>query len=106
MRFEVKKTENCFSDSLTYEYRLPLSGQSFAALLDGWKVKENHTFRRPLFVADRNGVNIKGILKANVVKASFPEVRWEAEKERFERWLQSIDHCPADEAAQAVMVHT
>ena len=89
MRFEVMKTENCFADSQTYEYRLPIDGQSFAALLTDWDVKENHAFRRPLFTADKNGVNIKGILRADIVKASFPEARWEAEKEAFEAWLGS-----------------
>jgi len=90
MRFEVKKVDNCFVDSRSYEYRLPIDGQSFSALLDEWEVKENHKYRRPLFSADRAGVNVKGILKANVVKASFPECRWETEKASFERWLESL----------------
>jgi len=91
MRFEVKKVENCFADSLSFEYRTSLDGQSLSSMLRGWEVKENHKFRRPMFTADKGGVNIKGILKANIVKVSFPEGRWEAEKEDFERWLESID---------------
>jgi len=90
MQYEVKKTENCFADSRTYEYRLPLDGERFSRLLSGWgdwEISENHKFRRPLFTADRDGVNVKGILKANVIKVSFPEDRWEAEKADFERWL-------------------
>ena len=89
MRYEVKKTENCFVDSQTYEYKLPLDGQSFAALLSGWEVRENHKYRRPLFTADKDGVNIKGVLKAGVIKVSFPENGWEAEKADFESWLSS-----------------
>ena len=89
MQFEVKKSENCFADSRSYEYRLPVDGQSFSCLLDGWEIKENHKFRRPLFTADKDGLNIKGILKANTIKVSYPEDRWQVEKESFERWLES-----------------
>jgi len=90
MLFEVKKVDNCFVDSRSYEYRLPIDGQSFSALLKGWEVSENHKYRRPMFTADKGGVNVKGILKANVVKASFPESRWEAEKTDFELWLKNL----------------
>ena len=95
MRFEVKKTENCFSGAQTYEYRLPVRGQDFIALLCApaavWDVKQNHKFRRPLFTADRNGINIKGILEANVIRVSFPECRHEEEKKAFEIWLSSAE---------------
>lgn len=40
-------------------------------------------------MADRDGVNIKGALDAAVIRVSFPEMRWEAEKVAFERWLSS-----------------
>ena len=90
MLYEVKKAENCFAESRSYEYLLPVDGQSFSALLDGWEVKENHKYRRPLFMADKGGVNVKGILKAKTIKASFPENNWEAEKADFERWLESV----------------
>ena len=88
MRFEVKKAENCFSDSQSYEYKLPIDGQSFAGLLVGWEVKEHHKYRRPMFTADRDGVNVKGILKANIIKVSFPGHCWETKKNDFERWLR------------------
>ena len=91
MRYDVAKVENCFADSQTYEYRLPLDGQGFCALLSGWEVKENHKFRRPLFSADRDGVNIKGILKANTIKVSFPDSKWEGEKSDFEAWISSVE---------------
>ena len=91
MRFEVKKVENCFADSRSFEYRLPIEGREFTSLLAGWEIKENHKFRRPLFTADRDGVNIKGILKASVIKVSFPEDCWEGKKADFEQWLMTID---------------
>ena len=97
MWFEVKKAENCFSDSRSYEYRLPIDGTGFSALLGGWEVREHHKYRRPMFTADKDGVNIKGILKASIVKVSFPEARWEEEKVGFEQWLEST----ADGAGRA-----
>jgi len=90
MQFDVVKVENCFAESRSFEYRLPIDGQGFSALLVGWEVKENHKFRRPLFTADKDGVNVKGILKANVIKVSFPENRWDTEKTVFEHWLETI----------------
>jgi len=90
MKFDVKKAENCFADSQSYEYWLPIDGQTFSALLNGWEVKEHHKYRRPMFTADRDGVNIKGILKTNIVKASFQGDDWEAEKAEFEQWLTSV----------------
>jgi len=89
MQFEVKKSENCFVDSQSYEYRLPIDGLSFSALLDGWEIKEIHKYRRPIFTADKDGVNAKGILKANIIKVSYPEERWETEKAKFECWLMT-----------------
>jgi hypothetical protein len=87
MRFECQKTENCFAASETWEYRLPETAEAFSARLDGWDVKENRRYRRPMMTADRGGVNIKGVLAGNVVRVSFPEDGWEAEKARFENWL-------------------
>ena len=80
MRFECKKTENCFAASETWEYRL-----------GGWQIKENRNYRRPMMTADRGGVNIKGVLAGNVIRVSFPEDNWEAEKIRFEDWLSGED---------------
>lgn len=90
MVFESSKTENCFVDSRTYEYRLPVTAEAFRALLDGWDVHENHKYRRPMFTADKNGINIKGVLSGAVITVSFPENRWEAEKAAFEAWLGGL----------------
>jgi len=89
MEFEVKKAENCFADSQSYEYRLPIDGQSFIALLNNWEVMQNHKYRRPMFIADKDGINIKGILNADTIKVSFPQNSWETEKASFENWLAS-----------------
>ncbi|MCL2366628.1 MAG: hypothetical protein FWC75_06215 [Oscillospiraceae bacterium] len=90
MKFEVKKAENCFTNSRSYEYMLPIDGQTFCTMLDNWVVKEYHKYRRPMFTADKDDINIKGILKASIVKVSFPENCWESEKADFERWLTSL----------------
>jgi len=91
MKFECKKTENCFADAQTYEYRLPISGEAFSRFLSGWEVRVNAKLRRPVFLADKNGVHVKGLLAHNVIRASFPQSRWEAEKAAFETWLGGID---------------
>ena len=89
MRFDWEKTENCFAGSQTWEYRLPISARVLESRLSGWDVRENHRYRRALMTADRDGVNIKAALDAAVIRVSFPEERWEAEKAAFERWLSS-----------------
>lgn len=91
MKFECRKTENCFADAQTYEYRLPVSGEAFSHFLSGWEVRVNQKLRRPVFLAEKGGVHVKGLLSHNVVKASFPEDRWEAEKAAFEQWLGGLD---------------
>jgi len=90
MKFEVTKTDNCFSGHQTYEYKLPIHGSEFIAFLGGWEVKEFHKYRRPLFTADKGDVNIKGILRSERIKVSFPEDSWSAKKQDFEDWLMNI----------------
>jgi hypothetical protein len=90
MKFEYKKTENCFADSQTFEYKLPVDSHTFIGFLGSWELKENYKYRRPMFTAEKNGVNLKGVLKSNVIKASFPGENWAAEKQRFEDWLGMI----------------
>ena len=50
MRFECKKTDNCFAASETWEYRLPETAETFAARLGDWQVKENRNYRRPMLL--------------------------------------------------------
>ena len=54
MKYAWKKVENCFASARTYEYELPVTGQELCRFLEGWDVKENHKFRRPIFSA-KNG---------------------------------------------------
>lgn len=91
MNYECAKTENCFADSRTWEYRLDTDGGTFMKLLSGWSLRCNRKLRRPVFIADRNGVNIKGVLSGNSIRVSFPSKNWEAEKNSFESWLSGID---------------
>ena len=90
MEFRCKKTENCFAGARTYEYELPITGQELAALLDGWEITENHRFRRPVFSAQKEGLEIKGILAARVGKGNYTQENWEEEKRGLEQWMEEI----------------
>ena len=90
MKFRCKKTENCFAGAQTYEYELPITGQELTALLGGWDITENHRFRRPVFSARREGLEIKGILAARVVKVNYSRENWEEEKRGLEQWMEEI----------------
>ena len=82
MKFKWKKTENCFAEARTYEYELPITGQELAARLEDFEVKENHSFRRPVFSAKKGGLEVKGILQEKVVKINYTADNWETEKEQ------------------------
>lgn len=87
---ECKKTENCFTDSQTYEYRLPITAGDFLQFLDErWELRRNDRLRRPVFLAGRDGVHIRGILAGNVIRVSFPDQSQKQKKENFENWLVS-----------------
>ncbi len=90
MRYRCKKTENCFAGARTYEYELPVTGGELLVFLEGWEIRENHRFRRPVFSAKRNGLEIKGILASCVVKVNYTEEGWEKEKGELEAWLEGI----------------
>lgn len=90
MKFRCKKTENCFAGAQTYEYELPITGQELTALLGGWDITENHRFRRPVFSARKEGLEIKGILAARVVKVNYTRENWEEEKRGLEQWMEEI----------------
>ena len=88
MKFKWKKTENCFAEARTYEYELPITGQELSVRLEGFEVKENHSFRRPVFSAKKGGLEVKGILKEKVVKINYTADNWETEKEQMEKWME------------------
>lgn len=91
MRYVCKKVENCFAEARTYEYELPVTGQTLIGSLDGWEIRENHRFRRPVFSAKLGTLEIKGILAAHVVKVNYPADGWEDEKRRLEAWLEATE---------------
>lgn len=91
MRFSCKKVEDCFAQARTWEYELPVSGEELCDFLEGWEIRENRKFRRPMFSAKKGGLELKGILAARVVKVNYPEENWEEEKEKMERWLERIE---------------
>ena len=94
MEFQCKKTENCFSDSQTYEYRLCISAEEFLPAYgeSALAVKRSDSFRRPFFTADApDGTRIKGVLKEPVIKVSFPEASWEQAKAAFEARLSALE---------------
>lgn len=89
MKYECKKVDNCFAGSQTWEYGLPIDAESFSALLpEGWSLRRNTRLRRPVFVAEREGLNVKGVLDSKFIRVSFPDNNWEEEKNDFEAWLK------------------
>lgn len=90
--YQVKKVENCFKDSQTYEYRLNLSLDDetinkFSVL--GEVIIKN--FRRPIFMINCiNNTKIKGIINSNIIKVSFEDSTWEARKKEFETFLEEL----------------
>jgi len=91
MTFTVKKTENCFSDAQTYEYLLPVTGEALLALLPEWQIRENRKLRRPVGIAEKDGVTVKTVLSGTTARISFPDSRWQAAKDEFERWLRDCE---------------
>ena len=90
MNFQVKKSENCFSDCETYEYLLPLTGKELLGFLNGWCIRVNQKLRRPAAIAEKNGVILKCTLDGNVFRVSFPCSTHSAKKEAFEDFLRNL----------------
>lgn len=91
MRFEVKKTNNCFSDAETYEYKLPIDGDAFLALLPpNFSSRKNLKLRRPVFFSESETIRIRGMLAFDIIRVSFPSASLIDEKEKFEAWLGDV----------------
>ena len=90
MNYEVTRIENCFADSRSYEYVLPIDGKAMLTNLPGWEIRLNEKLRRPVGIAENGGVIIKFILAGNRFRVSFPEGAWEAEKQKFELFLEKL----------------
>ncbi len=92
MEFEVRKTENCFVNTETYEYSVPITAEDFLKLIeDDYNVRLNMKLRRPVFIAESEDIKIKAVLKSQKIRVSFNEERWEELKEEFEAFLSSSD---------------
>lgn len=88
MILDCKKAENCFQDSQTYEYRIPLTAEDFLRILDStWQTRCNYRLRRPVFISEKDGIHIKGILSGTILRISFPNKNYESVKKNFEDWL-------------------
>lgn len=90
--YQVKKVENCFKDSQTYEYRVNLNLddeiiKKFSVL--GEVIVKN--YRRPIFMINCiNNTKIKGIINSNIIKVSFEDSTWEERKNEFEIFLEEL----------------
>ena len=90
MNFKVQKVENCFSDSETYEYLLPISGKSFLQFASDWDIRVNDRLRRPAAILTKEGITIKCILEGCCFRVSFPAELLISRKAEFEAFLRSL----------------
>ena len=91
-KFKVKKVENCFKDNQTYEYKLNLEiNEKFLKKLQNLGEVEIKNFRRPIFmIYCENGNKIKGVINSKIIRVSFPDDKWQYNKEKFEIFLYGI----------------
>lgn len=93
MLYECRKKENCFSGAQVYEYRLVAGCNE--ALLEALGTVGDLTvkthFPRPFFqVVFEDGTTVSGILQDNVMKAVFPENKWQDSRMCWETLLAAI----------------
>lgn len=91
-KFEVKKIDNCFKDSQTYEYKLNVEiDEEFLKKLQNLGEVEIKHFRRPIFIINCENENkIKGVINSKIIRASFPDNIWKERKEVFEKFLNEV----------------
>lgn len=91
-KFQVKKIDNCFKDSQTYEYKINMEiDEEFLDKLKNLGKIEIKNFRRPIFMIDCENKNkIKGVINSKIMRVSFPEDIWQCRKEEFEKYLDEI----------------
>ena len=83
MEFRNKKVENCFAQARTYEYEIPVTGRELLLLLEGFQVRENHRFRRPVFQQKKVRWSSKAFWELIGSKLI---IRQKAGKRRRSRW--------------------
>lgn len=91
-KFKVRKIDNCFKDSQTYEYDINMEiNEEFLEKLQSLGKVEIKNFRRPIFMINCENQNkIKGVIKSKIIRISFPDNIWEERKEEFERFLNEV----------------
>ena len=91
-KFQVKKVDNCFKDSQTYEYTLEIIiDENMINKLNELGEVEIKKFRRPIFMINcKNENKIKGVINSNIIRVSFPDNMWQYRKEEFEKYLDKI----------------
>lgn len=91
-KFQVKKVDNCFKDSQTYEYKLEIIiDENMINKLNELGEVEIKKFRRPIFMINcKNENKIKGVINSNIIRVSFPDDMWQDRKEEFEKYLDKI----------------
>ena len=91
-KFQVKKVDNCFKDSQTYEYKLEIIiDENMINKLNELGEVEIKKFRRPIFMINcKNENKIKGVINSNIIRVSFPDDMWQDRKEEFEKYLDEI----------------
>ena len=91
-KFQVKKVDNCFKDSQTYEYKLEIIiDENMINKLNELGDVEIKKFRRPIFMINcKNENKIKGVINSNIIRVSFPDNMWQYRKEEFEKYLDKI----------------
>ena len=97
-RLERKKIENCFANSMTFEYRLGIPNEELFEKLAAYGTVTRKEFRRPvlLFVSSE-GIQAKGVVGTLYVRVGYPDDNLAA-IEPFELVLQSLASTPRKES--------
>lgn len=89
-KFKVKKVDNCFKDSQTYEYKLNEEiNEEFLKKLESLGEVEVKDFRRPIFIINGE-IKVKGVINTKIIRVSFPDDIWKEKKDTFEKFLNEI----------------
>lgn len=91
-KYNIKKVDNCFKDSQTYEYKLKVEiNEDFLEILKNLGELEIKNFRRPIFMINcKNENKIKGVINSKIIRISFPNDAWNERKEEFEKFLDEV----------------
>lgn len=91
-KFKVKKVDNCFKNSQSYDYKLNVViDEEFIKKLRDLGEIEIKNFRRPIFMINcENEDRIKGVINSDIIRVSFPDDTWEERKESFEKFLNKV----------------